>query len=277
LIAVKMIAGAIYNAQENELKNIRIQEIKDQITVHNDSVPDEVIVAFAEAIIESVTGGSLNELKPLKAPYDITTIDSSFIKQISEAIDGGIISINKNVSVDGKSYYLSGFSYSFAGQGVAGCTVNSRTNLTWTLNTTDSKDALARFCNTLAQLNTDSWKEFASSYVTAFFNVLNSLPDGDMHMKVKVDAAFNKSEIFLKALVTNDDGELKELLCNSISKQFYKEIRGGILDFGIGAKTIDGLYDFVKKLIPEGNQLTYTNKLVSVLNSLVRALKNVKL
>lgn len=303
-VAVKMLAATLSDAQENELKNVRIQEIKNQITVQNGSVPDEVIVAFAEAIIESVTGGSLDELKPLKAPYDTTSIDSSFVKQISEAIDGGILNINKNVSVDGENYHLSGFSFSLGGPGVAGCTVNSKTNLTWTLNAADSKDALARFCNTLAQLNTDSWKEFTSSYVTAFFSILNSLPDGDKNIKSKVDAAFDKSEIFLKALVTNDDGELKELLCNSISEQFYKKIRGGILGSGIGAKTIDGLYDFVKNLIPEGNQLisyakqykdileaiseleyaategdqlTYTNRLVSVLDALVRALKNVEL
>lgn len=304
LFVVKAIAQTIVDAQERELKNVRVQEIKNQITDGKGSapdVPDEVIVAFAEVIIESVTGGSLSELKPLKAPYDVTTISSSFVEDIAEAIKGGIISINKSVSVNGKSYHLSGFSFSFAGQGVAGCTVNSKGTLTWALEKTASQEALARFCNTLAQLNTDSWKEFTSSYVTDFFNILNGAPRGDINIKKRVDKVFDKSETFLKALVTNDDSEIKELLCKSVGEEFYKKVRGGLFGWGLGAKTIDGLEDFVKNLIPDGkklisyakryqelledisklekalneeDQLKYTNQVIALLNDLLKSVKN---
>lgn len=289
LVAVKILARTLDTSQDTKLKNIRIQDIKNQITVTGGTVPDEVIVAFAETIIESVKGGGLDELEPLKAPYDITSIDNSFVKQITKAIAGGIIEINKNVSANGKNYSLSGFSYSFAGQGAAGCTVNSKTTLTWKLSEKESQNALAIFCNTLAQLNTDAWKEFTSSYVTSFFSTLSNTAK-----KSKVDAVFDKCEPFLKALTTADDKELKNLL----TKEFYEKISGRFVN------PQKRLKEFIKNLIPDGKflldyanqykyiledisnlenaateieKIEYTQKLLDKLNSLAEQLKDISL
>ena len=239
----KNVKGTTAPNAKEQLKKLGNQLI---ITGYQENIPDEVIEAFATAVLNTIKESNIDTYE---------TNQNKLVKQIYNQVKSGLQSDSNQIILNKITYTVD---YTIIAQSFGGIGAQvSWANVSWrdkknksysvhiVSNSTDEnmKKALASYCAALAQLNKGVWKEFMVKYITDGWNLaeLNSIKKLD---DKTVSRFLDRSENLI--LVICGDKNAKEALLKDagetlkekISKMSKKQFR-----------------NFIKNHLPDGNQM----------------------
>ncbi len=229
----KKISESIYNNGNEKAKTSESiisarESFKNQMTKPNNALPDEVYDALATDIMNNIsTGIDKYETNPNK-----------LAEQIYNALNNTTKTNTLKVKVGNSIYTINYTIMSAFGIGDAFITITGggkpKENLGWTnANSSDGINALASYCASLAQLNTDLWKDFMAYYVSDTFGLIGI----KKITKDNVRSVLDKSEKVIRAICDKNDANklieemgdsVKEKLKSGFTNQFKKYIKENI-------------------------------------------------
>ena len=228
-----------------------IQQLKNlgnQVTItgYDGTVSDEVLEAFAKAVLNTMNDAKIDE-------YETNT--NKLTLQIYNQIKDGVKIISQKITI-GNTTYTVDCTILAQSYGSVGAQA-SWANVTWkdkknkpysvyiVTNSTDEsmKKALASYCTVLAQLNKGMWKDFLTKYVTGGWKLagLNNVKKLD---DKTVSKFFDHSENLI--LVICGDKKAKEFFVNDAS---------GILKEQLSKMTKTQFRKFIKKNVASGDKI----------------------
>lgn len=232
---------------KQQLKKLGNQLI---ITGYKGKIPDEVLEAFATAVLNTINNSNINKYE---------TNQNKLVEQIYKQIKGGLKSGSKKIVLGKGSKSITYtveytiLAQSFGGIGAqvswANVTWRDAKNKTYSVHIVASsknenmKKALASYCAVLAQLNKDVWKDFLTKYITDGWKLagLNSIKKLD---DKTVSKFFDRSEKMI--LMICGDKKAKNALVNDA---------GGTLKKELVKMTKTQFRNFVKNNVPDGDKL----------------------
>ena len=220
----------------------QLKNLENQVTItgYEGNVPDEVLEAFAKAVLNTLNDAKIEkyETNTDKLTLQIYNQIKDGVKNISQTITIGSTTYTVNCTILAQSYGHLGVQASWAN-----VTWRDKKNKTYfayiVSNSTDEsmKKALASYCAVLAQLNKDIWKDFLTNYVTGGWKIagLNDVKELD---DKTVSKFFDHSEKLIqvicgdkkakKIFVNDASGNLKEKLSKMTKRQFRKFIKKNV-------------------------------------------------
>ena len=243
-------SGTTTQSAKQQLEKLRKQLL---ITGDNEEVPDEVLEAFATAVLNTIKSANIDEYE---------TNPNKLTKQICNQIAAGMKTDSKRITLGTgrkKTTYtvkVTIWAQSFKGLGaqvsqaeVTWADANNRRHSVRIMANSSEKDmekALASYCAVLAQLNKGLWKDFLVKYITggwklADLNTIRKLDDKT------VSKFFDYSEKLILT-ISGDKNAKKGLLVNA----------GGDLKTSLSKMSKKKFQEFIKKNVPNGDQIVKT-------------------
>ena len=246
----------------------KLEDLGNQLTItgYEGKLPDEVLEAFATAILDAIENSNIDKYE---------TNQNKLTTQIYNQIKGGLKSDSKQIIIGKNSRKITyTVSYTISAQSFGGMgAMVSFADVAWkdqkgrsysayiVANSTDGtmEKALSSYCAVLAQLNKGVWKEFMTKYITDGWKLaeLNSIKKID---DKTVSKFLDRSENLVlticgdkdaKEALLNDVGEtLKEKISEMSKKQFRNFIKNNVPD---GDKLIE-IADQYKKVVDKYNE-----------------------
>lgn len=230
----------------------QLKKLKNQLSItgYSEDIPDEVVEAFATAVLNSIEESNIDEYET-----NLNKMTNQIYNQIKSGLKSGTEKITLGKGSKKTVYTVS---YQIFAQSFGGASAQvSYAKVKWkdgrnglysahiVSNSSDEnmKKALSSYCAVLAQLNKGLWKDFMVKYITDGWKLagLNSVKVLD---DKTVSKYFERSENMVlaicgdkkakKALISDATGTLKEQL----SKMSQSKFR-----------------DFIKKSVPNGDKL----------------------
>lgn len=224
--------------KNNELTTQNAAALVKFKSVYNstqDDIPEEVYIAISEAVMEATEASKIDE-------YKADQIHNQVAKQIME----GIRTLDEKIEVDGVTYeirgplwamgpYVSFLTVSYPGHKVQLYSASSQSEVA---------EALADYCQVLAQLNNDVWKDFISCYITDTFG----LAGFDSVTKRNVDQVLDRSEKVIKAL------------CDKKYADDLVEEMGTVAQDKLSSWFSNKFKEFVEQTVPNGKEYIDASK-----------------
>lgn len=272
----KSTNGALAPSARQQLKELKNQV---KVTGYNKKVPDEVIEAFAQAVLDSLKVSNVDK-------YETNT--NKLTLQIYNQIKSGIRNKKQKIKI-GRTVYTVRYQIMAQSYGNSGAQV-SWADVSWrdknnklqsayiVSNSTNEgmKKSMASYCAVLAQLNKGIWKDFLTKYVTdgwklADLNQIKKLDDKT------VSRFFDHSENLIlvicgdkqakKQFLNDASGTLKEQLSKMTQKQFREFIKKNvpnsdkIINAADQYKKISDKYNYYRKYLKKWKQTGNDNDL----------------
>lgn len=230
----------------------RLKNLGNQLTItgYQEEVPDEVLEAFATAVLDAIENSNIDKYE---------TDQNKLTKQIYNQIKGGMKYDSKKILIgQGSKKTTYTVKYTIAAQSFLGINAQvSSAEVTWTdakgkpcytyivANSTDGnmEKALSSYCAVLAQLNNGIWKEFMTNYITDGWNLagLNSIKKLD---NKTVSKFLDRSENLI--LVICGDKNAKDALLNDASETLKEKF---------SEMSKKQFREFIKNNVPNGNEI----------------------
>ena len=217
--------------RNNELESqntTALVQFKSLYNSYQNNIPDQVYIAISEAVMEATKASKIDE-------YKVDEIHNQVAKQIM----GGIRTLNEKIEVNGETYEVKGPIWAMAGVNTSFLTVSysgHRVQLYSTSSQSEVAEALADYCQVLAQLNNDVWKDFISCYITDTFG----LAGFESVAKYNVDQVLDRSEKVIKAL------------CDKKYADDLTEEMGAIAQDKLSSWFSNKFKNFVEQTVPNG-------------------------
>lgn len=218
--------GTVDNARNNikKMMNVAAQCHSE------DTIPDSLYDAFAQAILDAMDASKLE-------PYERNM--NKLSNQIYKQIKGGHVEGEAVKTINKISYTVTYNADILYGLGYGHQKVSWINNgyhyayITWeNVSSKDGCKALADYCAALAQLNKGVWMDFLAYYVSDACNLI-----GVPVKKENIDKVFTVAEKTIKALCNKDDaddlinemgGELKDKLKSGLFNEFKNFIKNNV-------------------------------------------------